>query len=84
MALAGLTVQGWLTWCARVHVGEGLLHLRGREHVDVLDAAGLHDVLEEIVVQSQTRNPLHKLTSPVDVNPVLPLFAWLVDQRLAQ
>ena len=67
-----------------VHVGQVFLHVRGREHVDVLEAQRLHDVLLEVLVQRQARYALDDRAGPVDVDPVLPHLARLVDERLTQ
>lgn len=69
---------------ADVHPREFGLHLGRGEHVDVLDAHGREDVLEEVVVQLETRRALHQLARPVDVDAVLPHLARLVHQWLGQ
>ena len=57
-------------WGAGVHVCQATLHVVGREHVDVLDAEGLEDVLLEVVVQGHARDALDDGAGPVDVHLV--------------
>lgn len=69
---------------AYVHPRELGLHLVRREHVDVRDAHRLEDVLLEVIVEFEARDPFDQLARPVDVDAVFPHFARLVDQRLGQ
>lgn len=55
-------------WGAGVHVRKLALHVVGGEHVDVLDAEGLEDVLLEVVVQGHAGHSLHDGACPVDVH----------------
>jgi hypothetical protein len=64
-----------------VHGGELLLHLRGREHCDVLETEGLDNALLDQIVQLVSSSALEDNTGPVDVDAILPLLARLVDQR---
>ena len=67
-----------------MHICQILLHALGREHVDVLETHWLEDVFLEVVIQPQPTDALDKHSSPVDVDAVFPLFARLVDERLAE
>jgi hypothetical protein len=67
-----------------MHICQILLHALGREHVDVLETHWLEDVFLEVVIQPQPADALDKHPSPVDVDAVFPLFARLVDERLAE
>lgn len=69
-----------VTWPTLVHRGEVLLHLRRREHVDVLETEWLDDALLDQVVELGARGPLENDARPVDVDSILPLLAWLVHQ----
>lgn len=69
---------------AGVHVGQIRLHRVRGEHVDVLEAHGLEDVLLEIVVEFQAADPFDELTGPVDVDAVLPHLTRLVHERLGE
>jgi len=73
------TVRGSL-----VHISQSPLHVLGREHVDVFNSEGFHDVFQEIVVQTEPRCSHDKLTGPIDVNPIFPPRSRLVYQRLVQ
>lgn len=66
-----------------MHVSQVLLHTLRREHVDVLDAEGLEDVLLEIIVEGHPGHAFHDGTCPVDAHPVLPLRTGLKDEGLA-
>lgn len=48
------------------------------------DAHRLEDVLLEVIVEFEARDPFDQLARPVDVDAVFPHFARLVDQRLGQ
>jgi hypothetical protein len=67
-----------------MHICQILLHAFGREHIDVLETHWLEDVFLEVVIQPQPADALDKHPSPVDVDAVFPLFARLVDERLAE
>lgn len=67
-----------------VHPREALQHGRRREHIDVLDAQRLEDVLLEVFVERLARGALHQLARPVDVDTILPPRARLVDQGLRE
>jgi hypothetical protein len=67
-----------------VHICEILLHLLRGKHVDVLQTHWLEDVFLEVVIQFQSADALNELSGPVDINAVFPLFARLVDERLAE
>lgn len=67
---------------ARVHVREFGLHALGREHGDLCDADGCEDVLLKVIVQGNSSHTFNTDACPVDVDTVLPTFAWLVDERL--
>ena len=67
-----------------MHICQFLLHALGREHVDVFETHWLEDVFLEVVIQPQPADALDKHSSPVNIDPVFPLFARLVDERLAK
>jgi hypothetical protein len=67
-----------------MHICQILLHALGREHIDILETHWLEDVLLEVIIQPQPANALDKHPSPVDVDSIFPLFARLVDKRLAE
>lgn len=46
------------------------------------NAKRLEDVLQEILVQCQSGGALDADSCPIDVDPILPSFAGLVDQGL--
>lgn len=69
---------------AGVHECQIPLHLIVREHVDILQAKGLENVLLEIVVEAKTRGALNQLSSPVDVDAIFPRLAGLVHQGLRE
>lgn len=67
-----------------MHICQILLHALGREHVDFRETHWLEDVFLEVVIQPQPADALDKHSSPVNVDAVFPLFARLVDERLAE
>ena len=82
-------MAGWIQrelsfWIPVVHERELVDHLRGREHVNVLDVHGLEDFLLEIVIQTHARGALEAETGVVDVDAVFPARAGLVDEGLRQ
>jgi hypothetical protein len=54
------------------------------KRTNVRDPHGLEDVFLEVIVQLEARGPLDQNSRPVDVDPVLPHLAGLVDQRLRE
>jgi hypothetical protein len=68
-------------WPALVHRSQIGLHLLGREHVCVVDAQGLEDVLLHVLIQSHPGLSFECDACPVDVDAVFPSTSWLVDQR---
>jgi hypothetical protein len=67
-----------------MHVCQILLHALCRKHVDVLQTHRLEDVFLEVVIQPQSAGPFNKLSSPIDIDTIFPLFTRLVDERLAE
>ena len=67
-----------------MHPCQMLLHIFRRKHIDVLDAHWLKDVFLEVVIQSHSGDALDKLSGPINIDTVFPLFARLVDKRLAK
>lgn len=52
---------------ALVHVRQTRLHRLGRDHVHVLDAQRLEDVLLHVVVETHTRDALEGDAGPVEI-----------------
>ena len=69
---------------AGVHPGEVFAHRVRGEHVDVLQAQRLEDVLLEVVVERHVGGAFDQLAGPVDVDAVFPAGARLVDERLGE
>lgn len=51
-----------------MHECQTILHLRCREHVDVLDPEGLEDVLLEIVIQGHARYSFDHVSCSVNTD----------------
>ena len=51
-----------------VHEGEVILHVLGREHVDVLDPKWLENVLLEVVIQRHSGDSFDDIPSPINAD----------------
>lgn len=67
-----------------MHISESILHIPRGEEANIPDAERCKDVCLEVLVEREARYALDQHTGPVDVDPVLELGAWLVDQGQSQ
>lgn len=79
-----LQTQPSCTIIPEVHIRQLAQHLGRGEHVDVLDPQGFENVLLEVVVEGHAGDALENQAGPVDVDPVFPSRAGLVDEGLGE
>ena len=72
-----------VSWQTSVDSGE-TYHVWPGEHVDVLDAHRLKDVLLEVVIKTQAGDTLKTESRVIDIDAVLPAFSRLIDKGLRE